>query len=227
MTQLDQPACLRHRLCADQASTECSKFILEAYVPIILKRISLKIYLLCLLPFYALPSLAADLLLPVNEHERIVISVRNSRVSAKDLGENIAYDVDRATSNHMKQADDIELLEYRTGVEDRLFVVLVRKFSRPGRMGQGHCGAGYEDYLLLIEPSNRKVMLRDELLLQSCLEGKLIDHDTGEDDPTKLLIAGKNNSLYFRWESDDENRQRRLTVKNGRFRLTLVQSDEQ
>jgi hypothetical protein len=199
---------------------------MDSNMPIMLKKISLQMCLLCVFITYASPSIAMDLTLPVSQDTRISMSVRNNRVTANDVEKNIAYRVDSSISAHMKKADEIQLLDYKSNTKNPLFIILSREPSRLGRMGMGYCGAGYEDYLLLVEPGNRKIVLRDKLLLQSCLEGKLIYNDAGGDDITKLLIPGKNNSFHFRWESDDDNRQRNLTVRNGRFLMPLVDSGE-
>lgn len=50
-------------------------------------------------------------------------------------------------------------------------------------MGQGYCGAGYEDYLLLVEIRGKKLTLKDQFLLQSCLKSISMFIDQGDDIP--------------------------------------------
>jgi hypothetical protein len=187
---------------------------------------SIRSYFLSLLAAVAPSAVAADLILPVTQDSNISIDVQNNRVIAKDTQKKALYKVDPSAVAHLKRAEDIRLIAYKSTTEISLFIILSHEPSRPGNMGQGYCGAGYEDYLLLVEPSKRKLVLRDKLLLQSCLNGKLIYMDSGGDDPIKALIPGDDNSFNFRWEADNDDQTRSLTVRNGHFLVTLVPSAE-
>ena len=68
------------------------------------------------------------------------------------------------------------------------------------RQGGGYCGAGTEDYLLLIEwqPRPRKLVLRDRIQVQSCLRSMALQSDQGSelrvvlrgvDDPEKVELT--------------------------------------
>lgn len=78
---------------------------------------------------------------------------------------------------------------------DEVFVVgqsasasamVVRLPSRPASP-QGYCGAGHEDYLLLLAIEAGELVLRDRLRLQSCLDNVALVSDEG-DDPRDALI---------------------------------------
>lgn len=94
-------------------------------------------------------------------------------------------------SKHLKQAEDVRLVGNSSNPEPQLFIVMIREPSLPNTMGRGYCGAGYEDYLLLVEILGRKLLLRDELLLQSCLKSIAMYLDQGDDHPKNGLIDEK------------------------------------
>jgi hypothetical protein len=150
--------------------------------------------------------------------------VRGGEVIARDAGSGILYAVAKQISPHLIRASDLHLLGDTKDRSGHFLIVLSRELSRPGSMGQGYCGAGYEDYLLLLELRGSKMMLRDELLLQSCLKSISMFIDHGDDDPAASLIRRVNGSFEYRMVEDDYDKRRILTVKNGRFRVALMHS---
>lgn len=70
-------------------------------------------------------------------------------------------------------------------------------------MGQGYCGAGYEDYLLLVEIRGKKLTLKDQFLLQSCLKSISMFIDQGDDNPSNGLTHEKDGSFTYRLVEDD------------------------
>lgn len=192
---------------------------------IILSRISALISILAIWITIALPSSAADLALPISQNTRISIDIRNSRVIAKNTDGKIV-NVDSSIAKHLVKSYDFRLLTQKGARTVPFFIVLVREPSRPEAMGRGYCGAGDEDYLLLVEPHNRKLFLRDILLLQSCLKDLVIYRDNGEDDPIELLIPHEDGSFSFTWETDAPDQTRHLAVRDGRFFVTSVFSAE-
>jgi hypothetical protein len=97
-----------------------------------------------------------------------------------------------------------------------LFVVVIRKPSTV-RRGMGFCGAGLEDYLLLLEVGNNKIVLKDELLLQSCLKSIALASDSG-DDPIKALQANPATQEIF-FQTLGQEAGEKVTVESGKFRL--------
>lgn len=197
---------------------------LARFMSIIFKKSSTKISLLGILAATALQSIAAVPTLPITQSTRISINTRNNRVIANDLDRKIIYLADSSAAIHLKKSDDTRLLSYKSATRNPKLIILTREPSRPGNMGRGYCGAGHEDYLLLVELMDRKLVLRDKLLLQSCLEGILIYSDAGGDDPIRLLRLAKDGSLNFTWEKDYPDQMTSLSVRHGRFVMTLVPS---
>lgn len=163
---------------------------------------------------------------PISSAAQISILEKNGRVIAIDVDGKTSYQFDLLATAHLKKADDIRLMPYKRTTKNPVYVILSREPSRPDNMGRGYCGAGHEDYLLLVEKERQKLVLRDKLLLQSCLESRLIYSTAGGDDPITLLTHGNDGSLNFRWEKDDSDRMRRLTVRRGHFLLRLVSAVE-
>lgn len=163
---------------------------------------------------------------PTSSAAEISILEKNGQVIAIDIGGKTPYQFDPLATAHLKKADEIRLLPYKSATKNPFYIILSRELSRPDHMGRGYCGAGHEDYLLLVEKVRQKLVLRDKLLLQSCLESRLIYSTAGGDDPITVLTRGNDGSFNFSWEKDDPDRMRRLIVRRGHFLLTLVPSVE-
>lgn len=100
-----------------------------------------------------------------------------------------------------------------------LFVVVIRKPSTK-RRGMGFCGAGLEDYLLLLEVGSNRIVLKDQLLLQSCLQSIALASDSG-DDPIKALQTNPaTQEILFQTLGQEERK--KVTVENGKFQLIPV-----
>jgi hypothetical protein len=91
-------------------------------------------------------------------------------------------------------------------------------------MGRGYCGAGYEDYLLLLEISANKIVLRDQFLLQSCLKSisMLIEHGDDLDDAGNGLIPNHDGSFSYRLLEDKAEEERRIAIRARRFKVDIV-----
>jgi hypothetical protein len=116
------------------------------------------------------------------------------------------------------------MISDRSDQNGKLFIVLSREPSRPNSMGRGYCGAGYEEYLLLIEISGAKIELRDQFLLQSCLQSisMLIEHGDDLDDAGNGLIPNNDGSFSYRLLADAASQERNLLVHARRFKVSLT-----
>jgi hypothetical protein len=192
------------------------------------KRIS---FVACLFTFIANsavpPANATDLLLSSPKGGRVVINVKKQHVIAKDNEKNILYEVGATVAQHLTRADDIQLVANASNPKTQLFIVMAREPSRPKAMGRGYCGAGYEDYLLLVEILEKNLLLRDQLLLQSCLKNISMFIDQGDDHPSNGLIHEKHDSFSYRLVDDDADKKRMLTVSDKQFKTKLVRASDQ
>jgi hypothetical protein len=162
-------------------------------------------------------SAAGDLSIPYSGKSTISFTI-NKKVVATDLVNRIKFLVAPDLSRHLILADEVKFIGDASEKSSQLFIVLSREPSRPEGMGRGYCGAGYEDYLLLVELNARKLILRDTLLLQSCLNTTSMFVDHGDDNPAKLLIPSGDKSFDYRMLEDDD-KIRKLTVKGARFKV--------
>ncbi len=187
-------------------------------------KISLSSWLFIFIAAFIDQSAAAtELLLQSPDGGRVTLNVKKQKVTARDNQNNIAYEVATGISKHLKRAGDVRLVGGPSNPESQLFIVMTREPSRPNAMGQGYCGAGYEDYLLLVEILERKLLLRDRFLLQSCLKSISMYIDQGDDHSKNGLIDDKNGSLSYRLVDDDADKKRTLTVSDKHFKTGLVQ----
>ncbi len=169
---------------------------------------------------------ATELLFKSPDGGRVTLNVKKQQVTAKDDQNSIAYKVAPSISKHLKRAEDVRLIGNPSNPESPIFIVMTREPSRPNAMGRGYCGAGYEDYLLLVEILEQKLFLRDRFLLQSCLKSISMYIDQGDDHPKNGLIDEKNGSLSYRLVDDDADKKRTLTVSDKHFKTGLVQDPD-
>jgi hypothetical protein len=171
----------------------------------------------CILGFlHAAAGLGDELTLSVNDKENINIVPQNGRALATNQNHTVRYNVSNALARHIINAESLQALSRQRDGKDAQFIILSHELSRPGALGHGYCGGGYEDYLLLIELSGHKIVQLDELLLQSCLKSI----DLGTDDSAKALIPLGAGSYSFQWIGDDSRRI--LSVMNNRFYTVLA-----
>jgi hypothetical protein len=192
-----------------------------------MQTISKKISILSILAniFLAAPANANDEILLLSSHDsQIAVKMQNHRLVAKEVRKNLNYQVSNALSNHLVRAYDVRLISDKSDQNGPLFIVLSREPSRPNSMGRGYCGAGYEEYLLLIEISREKIELRDQFLLQSCLKSIAMVIDNGDDldDAGNGLILNSDGSFSYRLLEDEASQERNLVLRDRRFKISLV-----
>jgi hypothetical protein len=152
------------------------------------------------------------------------VKIRNNRLAAKEIRKNLDYQVSNAVSSHLLRAYNARIISDKSDQNGPLFIVLSREPSRPNSMGRGYCGAGYEEYLLLIEISRTKIELRDQFLLQSCLKSiaMLIENGDDLDDAGNGLIPNSDGSFSYRLLEDEASQERNLVLRDRRFKVSLV-----
>ena len=99
---------------------------------------------------------------------------------------------------------------------DKTAIIISSEPSKnPG--GLGFCGAGHEDYALLVEKKKNIVILKDRYLLQSCLKSITLDADDPEDVLTGLSFDSTTFSLSFKLLDDSTQKNNFVSVKEGKF----------
>jgi hypothetical protein len=160
-------------------------------------------------------STAKQLQLTLNPEKTIVLKAAGSKALVfTQTNRALNIKVDRSLSKHLKSAEEIALIfpDPITQLNSQLFVAMVREPSR-STQGAGFCGAGLEDYLLLIEVTSKKISLLDTLLLQSCLTSKELASDQGNDPLKAMRIDPNKKSLTYKMLGEEVEK---VTTVTGR-----------
>lgn len=130
---------------------------------------------------------------------RVSARVAPKSQAAPSQSENVP--IDRRLTNDLHRASDLVAVAGHGFSEGgRTFFVLGAAFPSVERQGGGYCGAGTEDYLLLVELKSRPraLELRDRIQVQSCLQSMALQSDQGSelrvvlrgvDDPEKIVLT--------------------------------------
>jgi hypothetical protein len=180
--------------------------------------------------FTAITARADDTLLLLASHEtQVALKLQNYHLVAQEFGKHLNYQVSKAVSRHLIRAYNAHIIANKSNQNGPLFIVLSREPSRPNAMGRGYCGAGYEEYLLLIEVTRSKIELRDQFLLQSCLKSisMFVDHGNDLDDAENGLIPNSDGSFSYRLIEDEADQERNLVVRALRFKVSLLPAKNQ
>jgi hypothetical protein len=106
----------------------------------------------------------------------------------------------------------------------RIYFVLAVATSSVERAGTGFCGAGTEDKLVLIEwlGKARKLVLRDQFEIQSCLKSIALQSDQGGDLLTLLGKVSDPAHLRLTWLQHPKFHQSTKTVTSGKGRFVVT-----
>lgn len=162
------------------------------------------------------PKKALDLTL--NNGSNIGINISNNRINAKIINRKnkISIKINADLASHLLSADEAYLLLKVPSKNRDLFVILSREPSTKIR-STGFCGAGYEDFILLVESTKKQIALKDKFLVQSCNKSILLDSDKGDDPLQAISIEKIKPSFSFRWLGDVDGQQRNITIDDSHF----------
>lgn len=158
------------------------------------------------------------LLFRLENNETICIGAAEEK-SSRQCGHFISSkDLDKGIRKLFRQSEELSPAFSQPSVGGNYLVLIARVPSRIPQ-GSGYCGAGYEDYAILLELRNRNITLLDDFLLQSCLKSISLDSDGGGDILKALSVDRHTHSIGFRWATDPSNQSRTLTIANEKFLL--------
>jgi hypothetical protein len=160
---------------------------------------------------------AKQLQLALNPEKTIVVKIEASRkIVVTQANHVLSTKIDPSLAKHLKLAEEINLIFSNpiTQPKNQLFVVLVREPSK-NPQGTGFCGAGLEDYLLLIEVSSEKISILDKLLLQSCLTSQELASDQGSNPLKAMRIDASKKSLTYRILGEEV--EKTITIVDRKF----------
>ena len=156
--------------------------------------------------------------LSLNNGANIGINISSNIIIAKSIDKKnkIILKINTNLASHLLSADEAYLLLKVPSKDRDLFVIFSREPSRKIR-STGFCGAGYEDFILLVESTKKQIMLKDKFLLQSCNKSILLDSDKGDDPLQAISIEKIEPSFKFRWLGDVDGQQRIITIDDSHF----------
>ena len=130
--------------------------------------------------------------------------------------------IDSAIRNAVRDASELVGIGARAFPDgDRSYFVLAVATPSAKRSGTGFCGAGTEDKLMLIEwrGKTRKLVMRDQLEIQSCLKSIALQSDQGSDLPTLLGKVDDPAHIHLTWLEHPKYHQTMKTVtsQDGKF----------
>lgn len=160
--------------------------------------------------------------LNLNKGARVSISLSDKKISAKFHSKKIdrLIETDKILAAHLLRTDEVSYLFKVPSNTRELFVVLSREPSRQNR-SSGFCGAGYEDFLLLIEVKKKQVVLADKFLLQSCLESILLDVDEGENPLQAIALDKSKSTITFSLLNELDRKKKIISIIDGHFILIV------
>lgn len=156
----------------------------------------------CVTFLFSTHTLATQLLLKAPGASVIVVA-EQEKVTAKATNQKMHYIISKSFSDHLKKSFEVSLINTYTDKRGPVFFIFTREPSVPNSMGQGYCGAGYEDFLLLVKLEKRTFKLTDTYLLQSCLHAKSMRIEQSGINPQDALHLNSDGSYNF--EMIDDN----------------------
>lgn len=132
-------------------------------------------------------QVSLELLLP--EGARLSLSIGDSQVEARLKNRTSSRaSIDRPLRVLLLQADEvIPLSSVGFQMDSEIGFTLIARLPSRSSNPDGFCGAGHEDYLLLIGVRDKRLSLLDKHLIQSCLKSISLQSDQG-DDPRAAII---------------------------------------
>lgn len=136
----------------------------------------------------------------------------------------------QSLSARLKMAEDAAFLpfEFTRSVNKHARWLVVRASSTSGG-GDGFCGAGYEDHLVLVEVVDSTARCMDEFQAQSCLQSIGMDVDQFDELLKALVQDPEDGSLAFKQSRSNERTAYReavsIKVMDGRMRLETQRTD--
>lgn len=193
----------------------------EWYMPTTLKINSLSILAIFVAALLSSTALAKELILKAPTGSVSVVS-EDGVVSARDETGRRNYMMSTSFSRHLKQSSEATLINTYGDTRSPIFLIFTREPSRPNSLGQGYCGAGYEDYLLLAKIEKKTISLKDEYLLRSCLKIKSLRMETSDEHPQSFLHLNADGSYDFEMVADEDQQRWNIKISKEKFFRTSL-----
>jgi hypothetical protein len=120
--------------------------------------------------------------------------------------------IDAKTARSLKSADELIALSPRAfPMKGYEAVLLIARVPSQRSNPSGYCGAGHEDYLMLLALEKQRLKLLDDFLVQSCLESMVLASDQG-DDPRNGIEVAPDARVLVKWLSHPKFGESKKTI---------------
>ncbi|MEO6590481.1 MAG: hypothetical protein ABIP06_14380 [Pyrinomonadaceae bacterium] len=164
-----------------------------------------------------LQSLVDAQTLKVHTDANVNLQIKYSEKNVAAKNNHKSLKIEKALKTHLRDTDELVfLIKINNLKKKNQFLILSREPSRKNR-GAGFCGAGYEDFIFLIEVKENSLSILDKFLLQSCVKSIFLEPES-IDDPLKGISLDQTKSLItFRLSGDSESKNRILMADAERL----------
>jgi hypothetical protein len=150
----------------------------------------------------------------------VAIDGAGSQVQAKyrDIQPNERVTLDRKLESLLRRSDSFQFLLTGQNADENLAIIVS---SLPSRAtgGTGFCGAGHEDFAVLVQKKNQTIFIKDKYLLQSCLQSRTLDTENPDNVLSGLAVNNHAFSFTFVLLEGPDNVKTTVSVENERFRI--------
>ena len=176
-------------------------------------------FLLILASPHAFAAPSAKPLLSFKIAKEEIICLGGSQGNAQNCDRTVNMSsLDSATKRVIDRSDEALSL-FSQKINNVNYVVFIARIPSKSPQSTGYCGAGYEDHLILLRYEEKKIVLLDDFLLQSCLKSIVLDNDGDADILKSLTIDQENHAISFRWINNPDDKAHRVTILNEKFLL--------
>ena len=179
--------------------------------------------LLSLLIAFASASTNANAIVSISDIKFIAATKSSGQhIEFTLIPANSSMKVDAKLKHGIRQSTDFFFVGQHAFFDSTgFYALMIVQTPSKKSLGQGFCGAGTEDYLYLLELNidQLKVLIRDSLILQSCLKNISLNEDEGQSIRQRFKSIDASNGLSVKWliSPKGENREQLIIVKEGRL----------
>jgi hypothetical protein len=158
----------------------------------------------------------------VDNGSSLTLDVRKPKVAVALHGDSkdTTLKVSKDLRKLLVAADDVVQLNgvVYADAGQRIFFLVARLPSKTNNT-MGYCGAGHEDYLLLIELHPTQLVLDDKLLVQSCLTSLDFLSDKGDDVKFALKTSSTKPEIRTKWMNHPtfDSEEKSIVAQDGRL----------
>lgn len=183
-------------------------------------RIKSNLFFFIALPFQTFPASSVEFPVAFQLENKETLCVGGTKNKTADKCDRVidSQPLDKTTRSILQRSDEV-ILVFSQPNDDGHYLVLIARMPSKSPQSTRYCGTGYEDHLILLTYVQKKIALKDEFILQSCLKSIALDSDGGDDILKAISINLSKYSIGFRWLTNPDNKDHTITVSDNKFLL--------